>query len=185
MEEALATFSKKKFAARKIERISELAADSFGLKFCRDMFSLHLWMLLEQVSFIEAQVSDLELEIDRIMERLDSPVMTIPEIGAITGSCILGEIGDIARFSSAAKLAACAGIDATVSQSGEYLRQTNHMSKRGSPYLRKALFQSALVASFHAPCFPHFIRKSVPRENIILHLLGLSPENCAMSCTLS
>jgi len=159
LEEALAKVSNKKFAAGKLEKISELAADSFGLKFCRDTFSLQLRMLLEQIRFIEAQVSDVELEIDGIMKKLDSPIMTIPGIGTVTGACILGEIGDIARFSNAAKLAAYAGIDATVSQSGEYLRQTNHMSKRGSPYLRKALFQAALVASFHDPMFSAFYQK--------------------------
>lgn len=52
-----------------------------------------------------------------------------------------------------------AGIDATVSQSGEYSSTNNKMSKRGSAYLRKALFQAALIASFHDPVFSAFYNK--------------------------
>lgn len=80
-------------------------------------------------------------------------------IGDVTAATILGEIGDVSRFSNASKLAAYAGIDATVSQSGEYQSTNNKMSKRGSPYLRKALFQAALSAAFHDPVFSAFYQK--------------------------
>jgi transposase len=72
--------------------------------------------------------------------------MTIPGIGKTLGAVILGEIGDIAKFDSPKKLVAFAGIDAIVKQSGEFEGTENRMSKRGSPYLRRALFQAALVA---------------------------------------
>jgi transposase len=39
-------------------------------------------------------------------------------------------------------------LDATVTQSSEFEAAHNVMNKRGSPYLRKAIFQSALIASF-------------------------------------
>ena len=86
-------------------------------------------------------------------------ITTIPGIAAITAAIILGEIGDIKRFSNASKLAAYAGIDASVNQSGEYQSTNNKMSKRGSPYLRKALFQAALVAAFNDPVFSAFYQK--------------------------
>lgn len=54
-------------------------------------------------------------------------------------------------FGIMGKLAAFAGLDATVTQSGEFEAIHNVMSKRGSPYLRKAIFQAALAASFKAP----------------------------------
>lgn len=69
------------------------------------------------------------------------------------------ELVDISRFSNASKLAAYAGIDASVSQSGQYQSTNNKMSKRGSPYLRKALFQAALSAAFHDPVFSAFYQK--------------------------
>lgn len=159
LENVLKKVSFKGFAKNKITQISELAANSFGLKFCRDSFSLQLKLLIEQIRFIEAQVSDVEAEIKTILQKIDSPITTIPGIGDINAAVILGEIGDISRFSNASKLAAYAGIDASVSQSGDYQSTNNRMSKRGSPYLRKALFQAALIAAFHDPVFSAFYQK--------------------------
>lgn len=162
----------KDFAKNKITHISELAANSFGLKFCRDSFSLQLKLLIEQISFIEAQVSDVDTEINVILDKLNSPITTIPGIGAVTAAVILGEIGDISRFSNASKLAAYAGIDASVSQSGEYSSSSNRMSKRGSPYLRRALFNAALIAAFHDPVFSAFYQKKRAEGKHHLTALG-------------
>ena len=77
-------------------------------------------MLISQISFIEQQLAELESQMSEILTKLQSPIMSIPGIGAITAATILSEIGDITRFSNPSKLAAFAGIDATVSQSEEY-----------------------------------------------------------------
>lgn len=159
LEEAMSNISMKNFARNKISQISELAAKSFGLTFCRDSFSLQLKLIMEQIKFIEAQVSDVEAEIEIILDKINSPITTIPGIGVVTGATILGEIGDISRFSTPAKLVAYSGMDASVSQSGENVGGNNKMSKRGSPYLRKALFQAALVASNCDPVFTAFYKK--------------------------
>ena len=159
LENALDSITLKKFAKNKIIQISELASNSFGLSFCRDSFSLQLRILLEQIKFIEAQVSDVETEIKVILEKVNSVITTAPGVGDVIGATILGEIGDISRFSNPAKLVAYAGIDASVSQSGDYHSTNNKMSKRGSPYLRKALFQAALVASFSDPTYSAFYQK--------------------------
>lgn len=159
LEAVLKNVPFKGFTKNKISQISELASNSFGLKFCRDSFSLQLKLLIEQIRFIEAQVYDVEAEIKTVIDKIDSPITTIPGIGNINAAVILGEIGDISRFQNASKLAAYAGIDASVSQSGEYQSTNNKMSKRGSPYLRKALFQAALIAAFHDPVFSAFYQK--------------------------
>jgi len=104
-------------------------------------------MLIEQIKYIESQVKDTEAEIKRIMDNLNSPIQSIPGIGAVTGAVILGEIGDIRRFERPAQLVAFAGIDASVKQSGEFEGTQNRISKRGSPYLRRALYQAAFAAS--------------------------------------
>lgn len=159
LENVLEKVACKGFAKNKITQISELAANSFGLKFCRNSFSLQLKLLIEQIRFIEAQVFDVEEEIKVVLRKIDSPITTVPGIGEINGAVILGEIGGISRFSNASKLAAYAGLDASVSQSGDYQSTNNRMSKRGSVYLRKALFQAALVAAFHDPVFSAYYQK--------------------------
>ena len=158
LETALAGVSRKSFAKNKLTQISELAANSFGLSFCRDSFSLQLRLLIEQIRFIEAQVSDVEAEMETILASLNSPITTIPGIATVTGATILGEIGDINRFSNPSKLVAFAGLDASVIQSSES-SGTYKMSKRGSPYLRKALFSAAFVASTFDPTFKAFYQK--------------------------
>lgn len=157
----LESVSRKNYASKKIDELSKKASSSFGINFCLDSFSLQIKMLIEQISFIQNQVSDVENEIEVLLEKLNSPITTIPGIGSVNAATILGEIGDIKRFSNPSKLVAYAGLDASVSQSGEYESTYNHMSKRGSPYLRRALFQSALRAEFCDPIFSAYYQKKI------------------------
>ena len=78
-----------------------------------------------------------------IVTCLHSVIMTIPGIGFINGGMILGEIGDIHRFSEPKKLLAFAGLDPSVHQSGNFQAQRTKMSKRGSRVLRYALINAA------------------------------------------
>ena len=98
-------------------------------------------------------------QISALLEKLNSPITTIPGIGDTIAATILGEIGDIYRFSNTSKLVAYARLDAEISQSGEYESTNNKMSKRGAPYLRKALFQSTFVAAFHDPVFSAYYQQ--------------------------
>ena len=159
MEQLLTQLSRQKVGAEKAKQLKSAASNSFGITFAKDSFSFQLRALIEQISFIEQQVKDTEREISRLMEKLGSPITTITGIGNVTGATIIGEIGDISKFSSPRKLVAFAGIDASVSKSGEYESTHNVMSKRGSPYLRKAIFQAALIASFKDPVLSAFYQK--------------------------
>ena len=144
----LAKLSRKQVDSAKAAQLKAAASCSFGVTFAKSSFTFQLKALIEQISFIEKQVKETETEIAGIMEKLDSPITTITGIGNVTGAAIISEIGDISKFDSPRKLVAFAGLDATVTQSGEFEAAHNVMSKRGSPYLRKAIFQAALVAAF-------------------------------------
>ncbi len=76
-------------------------------------------------------------------------LQSIPGIGETIASILLAEIGDVHQFTSSKSLVAFAGIDPKVKQSGKGLKQNTHLTKRGSPYLRQALFQAASVARQH------------------------------------
>ncbi|SFE22919.1 IS110 family transposase [Peptostreptococcus sp. D1] len=161
LQSFLDNVSKKKYASRKLEELSKKASTSFGVNFCMDSFSLQIKMLIKQISFIQNQVLDVEKEIEILFEKLNSPITTIPGIGSVNAATILGEIGDIKRFSNPSKLVAYAGLDASISQSGEFESTSNHMTKRGSPYLRRALFQSALRSEFYDPVFSDYYQKKI------------------------
>ena len=113
----------------------------------------------KHLDFLKQQVREMDRKIAEIMETLDTPITTITGIGPTLGAYILSEIGDISRFSSAAKLAAYAGIDLTMRQSGEYNGVRNRMSKRGSPYLRHAIWLAASSTVLHDPALKLYFQK--------------------------
>ena len=129
--------------------IKEAAADTFGIKIAQDAFSFQLKQLIDRMNFLDKQIEALDCQILEYYEKFDCYLHTIPGIGMIAAATILAEIGDINRFKSSSALVAFAGIDPTVRQSGEFSSTHNHMSKRGSPYLRHAIFLAATTCSFH------------------------------------
>ncbi len=139
--------SKGHFGLEKAREVKAIASKSLGIKIATDAFSFQLTQLINQLEFIELQVKMLDEQITIYMERTNSFITTIPGIGAVLGAVITSELGDISRFSEAKKVVAYAGLDASVSQSGDFEGSRMHMSKRGSPYLRRAIFTAANVAS--------------------------------------
>ena len=128
----------------KIQRLHEAARNSIGISFGREGFKIELSILLTQLKSIEEQIDFLEGKIAEMVNELNSPLFTIPGIGKTTGAAILAEIGDINHFASAVKLIAFAGLDPKLKSSGTYQGRTP-ISKRGSKYLRSALWYSAMV----------------------------------------
>ena len=141
--------SHNKLTMKKAISIREAAADTFGIKIAQDAFSFQLKQLIDRMNFLDKQIEALDCQILEYYEKFDCYLHTIPGIGMIAATTILAEIGDINRFKSSSALVAFAGIDPTVRQSGEFSSTHNHMSKRGSPYLRHAIFLAATTCSFH------------------------------------
>ena len=141
--------SHNKLTMKKAISIREAASDTFGIKIAQDAFSFQLKQLIDRMNFLDKQIEALDIEIMKYYEQFDCYLHTIPGIGIIGAATILAEIGDISRFKNSSALVAFAGIDPTVRQSGEFNSTHNHMSKRGSPYLRHAIFLAATTCSFH------------------------------------
>jgi len=70
---------------------------------------------------------------------------SVPGIGKILAATIAAEVGDINRFRNGKALVAYAGLDPRVRQSGTSLSRNTHLTKRGSPHLRHALFLAAAI----------------------------------------
>ena len=105
--------------------------------------SMELKHTIQLIRVFDAEIAEIEAEIDRIMTEIDSPITTIPGIGNRMGAMILAEIGDISRFDSPDRLLAYSGISPSTYQSGKLSNAYAHMEKRGSRYLRYALFNAA------------------------------------------
>ena len=151
--------SHKRFRMAKAQELQALARNSFGFAMAGGVFSTMIRLYAKHLDFLKQQVREMDRKIAEIMETLDTPITTITGIGPTLGAYILSEIGDISRFSSAAKLAAYAGIDPTMRQSGEYNGVRNRMSKRGSPYLRHAIWLAASSAVLHDPALKLYFQK--------------------------
>lgn len=82
-------------------------------------------------------------EVIRLAKQLPEydTVLAMYGVGEITGAQLMAELGDVRRFDNRGSIVAFAGIDPEVNQSGAYQRESNPASKRGSPHLRKTLFQ--------------------------------------------
>jgi transposase len=107
--------------------------------------------LLEQIRFLEDQIELIDDHLSILLEEADQYLTTIPGIGVVLAATILGEIGDVNRFSELEKLVAYAGIDPTVHRSGQFDAKEAHMSKRGSPCLPCALWLAANLARQYDP----------------------------------
>ena len=143
--------SRGRFGQPKAEAIQNAARQSVGVGFLVDAMRVQMGCLLQQIDLLQEQVARLDGVLAELMAQIPQYITSIPGIGPVTGAAILGEIGDIHRFDSVAKLVAYAGIDPTVYQTGRFKASKAHMSKRGSPYLRHALWLAATVAARHDP----------------------------------
>ena len=150
--------SRGRFGQPKAEAIHHAAQQSIGVGFLLDAALVQMHCLLEQIDLLQEQVAQLDGTLAELMDQIPQYITSIPGIGPVTGAAILGEIGDIHRFESVEKLVAYAGIDPTVYQTGQFQASEAHMSKRGSPYLRHALWLAANVAARHDPDLQAYYR---------------------------
>ena len=129
------------FGKEKARELRVLAQKSVGVN--DSSLSIQITHTIEQIELLDSQLLHTELEMANLVTCLHSVLMTIPGIGFVNGGIILGEIGDIHRFSEPKKLLAFAGLDPSVHQSGNFQAQRTRMSKRGSKVLRYALMNAA------------------------------------------
>lgn len=134
--------------------------------------SIQITQTLEKIGLLEEQIDKLDESIRNIMYELDSVILTIPGIGLINGAMILGEIGNISRFSNPSKLLAYAGLDPTVHQSGNFIAKNTRMSKRGSKLLRYALINAAWNVSLNNKTFNDYFMLKKSQGNSHYSALG-------------
>ena len=129
------------FTKEQAKELRVLAQKSVGAS--DSALSIQITHTISQIELLDSQLEQVEAEMTDIMKFNDSVIMTIPGIGYINGGMILGEIGDVHRFSNPNKLLAFAGLDPSVYQSGNFQARRTRMSKRGSRVLRYALINAA------------------------------------------
>ncbi len=164
--------SRGRLGISKASEIQEIASNTFGISFAKDAFAFQIKQIIAQINFIEGQLKELENEISALLHRTNQVITTITGIGDVLGAVIIGEIGDISRFESASQLVAYAGLDASVKQSGDFVGTQTKISKRGSPYLRRAIWLAATVAAFKDPALSLYYQSLKSRGKHHLTAIG-------------
>ena len=107
-----------------------------------------------------------------MLSKTNQIITTISGISETLGAIIISEIGDIYRFDSPSKLVAFAGLDVKVNQSGKFSGTKNKISKRGSPYLRRAIWLAASRAAFCDPILSDYYQSLKSRGKHHLTAIG-------------
>ena len=164
LEKAVRTASRGRFGRAKAEEVKAAAKRSVGATFAAESVAFELKSLVDTVEYLDRQIDELEAEACREMDQEVRALLTsIPGIGDVSAATIAAEIGAPERFESPKKLVAYAGIDASASDSGDFESTENHMSKRGSSYLRYALMTAADRARVHDPYFGDYYDSMIAR----------------------
>ena len=161
-----------RFGEWKARQLKEAAYSSFGIEDSCGVYSALLGMFLEQILSLTEQADLIEKQIASLLKEFNSHLTSIPGVGTVLAATILSEIGDISRFSSADKLLAFAGLDPSVKQSGEFTSNQNRMSKRGSPYLRRAIWLASTVAVQCDPMFRTYYEKKMSEGLHYMTVIG-------------
>ena len=121
--------------------------------------SLELKHTIRSIRALDTEIKEIEKEIKIIMDEINSPILSIPGINYRMGAMIIAEIGDFERFDTPDKILAYAGLSPSTYQSGQLDNAYSHMEKRGSRYLRYALFNAAKFVCHWDPTFAAYLAK--------------------------
>lgn len=151
--------SKGHYSREKAVEIREAAKLSIGT--CDGIQALELQQTIARIRLLQEQIAVIEKRIKNIVFEIDSPFITIPGISYITAAMIHAEVGDFSNFSSPEKILAFAGMEPSIYQSGQYTSTHARMVKRGSKYLRYALYTAAKNVGNWDDRFKFFLQKKL------------------------
>ena len=153
----LETASKGHYKRDMALRIRDAARNSIGA--FMPAKSLELQHTIRLIRELDAEIAEIEERIQSIMNDLHSPITTIPGMGVRMAAMILAEVGDFTRFVAPDKLLAYAGMSPSTYQSGQLKNCYPHMEKRGSRYLRYALYNATKCVCHWNPNFAAYLAK--------------------------
>ena len=149
--------SRGRFGRSKAAYLKQLAKCSIGNHSPARVMELK--MLLARIDLLSEQIRDYDKQIKIIMDEINSPILSIPGINYRMGAMITAEIGDFSRFDSPDKILAYAGFSPSTYQSGKLDGAYSHMEKRGSRYLRYALYNATKYVCHWDSTFAEYLAK--------------------------
>ena len=138
------------------EELKEAARNSIGFPSKAEVIELR--HLIDIIELINVQISEVDKKIEEFSVQNNSPILTIPGISHFSGTSILAELGDLRNYSKASQVIKFAGVSPSKYKSSQYEAQHTAITKKGSRYLRKTLYQVILPVIRYNPVFNAFYR---------------------------
>lgn len=179
LTEIVSKYSRGRFGEAKALEIKAACKSSVGCVQANPAFVFQLRQQIALIEFSQQQLAEIELRIEDCYSRFPCCLHSIPGLGVTSAAVILSEVGNIDLFESPKKLVAFAGLDASVYQSGNFTASQSHISKRGSPYLRRALWNAAEAACRFNPVLADFYaRKRSEGKNHMVAIGAVARKLC-------
>ena len=124
------------------DRLKQAAKDSIGIDSSSEVIQIR--HLIDQIELISKQLEEIDKKIEEFSKQANSPILSTPGISHFSGTSILAEIGDIDNFSNHRQLIKYAGVAPLTYESSKFKAQHTSITKKGSKYLRKTLYQIIL-----------------------------------------
>lgn len=141
------------------EQLKSLAKSSVGQS---DMIlEMEIKHLVGLIHFVNENIAEVDKKIEEFSKQLNSPILTISGISHFSGTSIIAELNNLKKFSNASQVIRYAGVNPIVYQSGNFVAPMTRLSKKGSKYLRKTLFQIITPVIENNPVFKNYYNKKI------------------------
>ena len=141
------------------EKLKECAKNSIGIS--SEVETIQIKHLVSQIMLIKEQIAEIDKKIEEFSIKNNSPILSIPGISHFSGTSILAELGDIGNYSKPSRIIKFAGVAPYHYESSQYNAQHTAITKKGSKYLRKTLYQVILPVINNNPVFKKYYRLKI------------------------
>lgn len=136
------------------EQLKECAQSSIGISSAAEVIQIK--HLVNQIELINEQISEIDKKIEEFSVKNNSPILSIPGISHFSGTSILAELGDISNYKKSSQIIKFAGVAPMHYESSQFTAQHSAITKKGSKYLRKTLYQIILPVIHNNPVFKQY-----------------------------
>ena len=124
------------------EQLKSVAKSSIGIPSVAE--GIQIRHLVSQIELLEEQLSEIDKRIEEFSVKNNSTILSIPGISHFSGTSILAELGDICNYQKASQIIKFAGVAPYHYESSQFTAHHTAITKKGSKYLRKTLYQIIL-----------------------------------------
>jgi transposase len=155
------------YRQERLRAVWEKAVDSIG---CRagESLDVEAKLMVEGLAYIRESIREVEDKIEDVCSCFPEYrcLLSIPGFGPDIASQVIAAIGNPFRFDNQSQVLKMAGMDLSANRSGTTSNNaTPRLSKNGNAYLRYALYQASMIASYRStPFIRYFTDKLRGRE---------------------